>query len=165
MDQIGGVGMATDWDVSAQGNITDNRFLKVDGELATVKQQKDGDGVSKITNYYMVTSTQAGYELAFQNQQMNDGAQVTPWNSDAWMQKSVAWLFDIGATRYDTVAAFGANRGITREEAAKFFAQVKMDRSDNAIDGDFSCEFDDMATADQTLKASISQACELGIMK
>ena len=83
-----------------------------------------------------------------------------------WLEKAILWLYDDAkATKYNTAETFGATREITREEAAKFFAQVKTYWSDNAVEGDFDCTFDDIASGDQTLVASIKLACELGIMK
>ncbi len=109
---------------------------------------------------------QAGYELDFQSEDVNDGQTVTPWDKSMWSEKAIQWLYnDAKATKYNTAATFGSDREITREEAAKFFSQVKMYRSENALDTDASCTFSDMNSADETLKASIAQSCKLGIMK
>lgn len=81
------------------------------------------------------------------------------------MQKSIDWLYDIGATQYNNIEDFGANRTILREEAAKFFAQVKQEWGGGSVTGDFSCTFNDMNSADATLRASIDLACDLGVMK
>lgn len=166
IDQIGGVDTADEWDISAQGNITDNRFMKVDGTLGSTQELKFGDGVEKITNYYTVKSTQAWYELSFTNKELNDWAGVTEWNRDMWMQKSIDWLHEIWATQYDNEEDFGADRSIMREEATKFFAQVKQHRWDNPIQGgNYDCMFSDIMTADYTLRSSIDLACDLGVMK
>ena len=122
LDQIWGVNMWTGRNITTDGVITDNRFLKVSGTLGSTQEAEFGDGVEKITSYYTVVSTDAGYELRFQNTELNDGAWVVERDSDMWLENSIEWLYDIGATQYDTPEEFGANRSITREEAASIFS-------------------------------------------
>ena len=83
-------------------------------------------------------------------------------------KSGVRWASSgIAATaQYDNEEDFGADRSIMREEAAKFFAQVKQQWWENAVQGgSYSCMFEDIMTADYTLRASIDLACELGVMK
>lgn len=47
--------------------------MKVVGDFGVTQEVQFGDGVNKITNYYTVISTQGGYELRFQNKELNDG--------------------------------------------------------------------------------------------
>ena len=76
----------------------------------------------------------------------------------------VSWMFEQWLTKYATVSSFFPNELITREQAAKFFAQfadiVELEESSVA-----SCVFWDIGDADYTLIPHIIQACEYGLLK
>lgn len=54
---------------------------------------------------------------------------------------------------------------LTREQAAKMFTQFAKALNFSSLSGTISCNFRDLAKADASLKASIQEACALGLMQ
>lgn len=86
---------------------------------------------------------------------------------DTELQNAVTWMYTNGLTRYNSVALFMPNDTITREQASKFFGEFakvaygkQLDKSWNTVQ---RCDFKDLNTADNTLKANIVEACLLNI--
>ena len=74
-------------------------------------------------------------------------------------------MFDKGLTKFDNADGFGGNRTITREQAAKFFAQFAKKVLNRTEDTSMNCSFSDSASIDSTLSADVTSACQLGLFK
>ena len=75
----------------------------------------------------------------------------------------VQWLFDNGLTMRATVDTFQGSATITREQAAKFYAQYATNVLKKTPDTSKSCTFSDLSTANPGLQDSITQSCQLGL--
>ena len=76
---------------------------------------------------------------------------------------ALAWMHDIGMTRYDTLDAFRPHDFVTRQEGAKFFSVFTKQVLLKTLDTGKYCFFDDLENADPSLKNSILESCMLGI--
>ena len=72
---------------------------------------------------------------------------------------------DHGLTSAKEIAGYAPFDPLTREQAAKMFTQFAKALHFSALSGSVSCSFSDLAKADATLKASIQEACSLGLMQ
>lgn len=81
-------------------------------------------------------------------------------------EQSLQRLYEQGLTRYHTISEYRPIAWLTREQAAKFFANRAslISKADTTTVGR-KCTFSDLTQADPTLTSSIAQACQLGIVK
>lgn len=79
--------------------------------------------------------------------------------------EAIQRMRDYGLTNAKEIAGYAPFDPLTREQAAKMFAQFAKALQFSAISGSASCSFTDLAKADATLKASIQEACALGLMQ
>ncbi len=88
-----------------------------------------------------------------------------PYNSiqEAEFPSALIMLYSYGLTQYNTIAAFGDENILTREQAAKMFSQFAINilcRQPNQAQPVYK----DYDTADSTLKSYITLAYQLGLM-
>lgn len=89
-----------------------------------------------------------------------------PWtHSHADAGVAIKWMHGLGLTKFDTYESFQANANITREQAAKFFAQFALKVLKKTANANMNCTFNDDASIDSTLKADVVTACQLGLFK
>lgn len=93
----------------------------------------------------------------------SEQACVRPWEQK-WTDV-VTWAYNNGITKFDTVDDFHGNVAITRQQAAKMFmARLQSTNQPFAMPAIY-CVFEDEASIDPTLKASVNDVCALGLMK
>ncbi len=86
-----------------------------------------------------------------------------PVVTDPEMIDAISWGYDAGLTKYSGTDTFMPYANLTREQFAKFASEFGMSVLGlEEVAG--NCSFTDMADADYTLSASITAACELGLM-
>lgn len=74
------------------------------------------------------------------------------------------WAFDKELTTMSSMNTFMWENAITREQAARFL--VKGSKAlDIDLSSDQSCDYKDLASADQSLVEFINESCEMGIFK
>lgn len=86
-----------------------------------------------------------------------------PVVTDPEMIDAISWGYDAGLTKYSGTDTFMPYANLTREQFAKFASEFGMSVLGlDEVAGD--CSFSDLASADSTLSASITAACNLGLM-
>lgn len=86
-----------------------------------------------------------------------------PTVNDPEMIDAISWGYDAGLTKYSGTDTFMPYANLTREQFAKFASEFGMTVLGlDEVAG--NCSFSDLADADSTLTASITAACELGLM-
>ncbi|MEF2175905.1 MAG: MG2 domain-containing protein [Candidatus Absconditabacteria bacterium] len=80
---------------------------------------------------------------------------------------AVDYMYSNGLTKYSDVNDFQPDVTLNREQAAKFFVEFAKVSKGMKVPSTSSehCKFSDINEADSTLRANISQACEMGIFK
>ena len=71
----------------------------------------------------------------------------------------------MGMTKFNTVESFQTTATITREQAAKFFAQFATKAMNKTPNTSLECTFKDEASIDPTLAADVKLACQLGLFR
>jgi hypothetical protein len=89
---------------------------------------------------------------------------AAPAVTDPELIDAVSWGYDLGLTSYSDADAFMPYNYINREQAAKFFSEFGDQVLGLTADSPASCSFLDTASADSSLAASITKACQQGIM-
>jgi hypothetical protein len=84
--------------------------------------------------------------------------------NDSEFSQAVTRMTEQKMTIYDQPMQFRPNDRVTREEAAKFFVNFAKNMSIESI-GNKACAFNDLNISDTTLRQSLLDACERGIMK
>lgn len=79
--------------------------------------------------------------------------------------EAVTWMYAQQMTKYIDPIAFQPESLVTREQAAKFFVQYATKIALKTIDTTKYCSFDDLESADPTLKNDILQSCLLHLFK
>ena len=79
--------------------------------------------------------------------------------------EAVTWMYSEQMTKYINPIAFQPESLVTREQAAKFFVQYATKIAFKTIDTTRYCAFDDLESADPTLKNDILQSCLLYLFK
>ncbi len=79
--------------------------------------------------------------------------------------EAIQRMRDHGLTNAKDIASYAPFETLTREQAAKMFAQFAKALNFSALSGAVSCNFSDLAKADISLKTSIQEACALGLMQ
>ncbi len=79
--------------------------------------------------------------------------------------EAIQRMRDHGLTSAKEIAGYAPFETLTREQAAKMFAQFAKALNFSALSGAVSCNFSDLAKADTSLKTSIQEACALGLMQ
>lgn len=81
------------------------------------------------------------------------------WNTE--LQR----LYSNWLTKYTSLTSFDSKNYFTREQSAKFFSQFAINVLKKTPDTNLACNFNDISTADQTLKNDIITSCQLWIFK
>lgn len=68
-------------------------------------------------------------------------------------------------TRFTDESSFQPLQALTREQAAKFFAEFAKKELQKQPDLNMSCSFSDSAKIDPTLQASVIESCQLGLFQ
>lgn len=71
----------------------------------------------------------------------------------------------MGMTKFNTLESFQTDATITREQAAKFFAQFALKVMNKTPDTSLACTFKDEASIDTTLLADVKLACQFGLFR
>lgn len=72
---------------------------------------------------------------------------------------------DKGMTKFSDESSFQPLQALTREQAAKFFAEFAKKELQKTPDTNVACTFSDMAQIDSTLQASVIESCQLGLFQ
>lgn len=83
---------------------------------------------------------------------------------DPEFDAALAWMYENGLTKYNSVDAFRPFDTLTREQAAKFFS-VFAEKVLGATPADVEAEFTDLDSADPTLEAFIVTSFQMGLFK
>lgn len=74
------------------------------------------------------------------------------------------WAFDTGMTTMTSFGAFMFENAINREQAARFLVKG-AEALEIDLSSDQTCDYQDLASADQSLVSFINEGCEMGIFK
>lgn len=89
-------------------------------------------------------------------------------NNTPTAQEIINFLYEKGATIFNTKDKFMFDSNITREQASKFFVMIKKtvfpEKNVSKAPGT-SCSFTDLKKADKTLQSFIVEACEMWLFK
>lgn len=77
----------------------------------------------------------------------------------------IDWMYSNNLTIYNTQDAFGRDRPVTRGEISKFFTKFAQLIGKQKTRTTAECQFDDIDGYDYTLKPTIIEACEYGLVK
>lgn len=89
---------------------------------------------------------------------------VTSLN-DVEFTSALQWAHGQGMTKFADEQAFRPFDVLTREQAAKFFAEFAKKELQKTPDTTLSCTFSDAAEIDATLMASVTESCQLGLFQ
>lgn len=92
-------------------------------------------------------------------------AQSVPSLNDAEFTVALKWANTNGMTKFSDEQSFKPFEMLTREQAAKFFAEFAKKELQKEADTTVSCTFSDEAEMDTTLKASVIESCQLGLFQ
>jgi hypothetical protein len=85
-------------------------------------------------------------------------------NNTPTAQEIINFLYEKGATIFNTKDKFMFDSNITREQASKFFVMIKKtvfpEKNVSKAPGT-SCSFTDLKKADKTLQSFIVESCEM----
>lgn len=85
--------------------------------------------------------------------------------NDPEFDAALAWMYETGLTKYNTADAFRPYDTLTREQAAKFYAEFAVKALGMTVTTTVQPDFADLSTADATLRDSIVQSYQLGLFK
>lgn len=85
--------------------------------------------------------------------------------NDPEFDSALSWMYENSLTMYNTADAYRAYDTLTREQAAKFYANFAKAELGLELDATKDCNFSDLDQADPSLKDSIVEACQLGLFK
>lgn len=83
--------------------------------------------------------------------------------TDPELWEAIAWMHSHAMTKYTDVDAFRPHDYVSRQEAAKFFGGFAIHSLFRVVDQTMYCYFDDIESADPSLKNSIIESCMLHI--
>lgn len=84
---------------------------------------------------------------------------------DPEFDSALDWMYTNGMTSYSAQEDFMPFNNLTREQAAKFYAEFAETELGLERDADAECNFEDLEEADSSLTDSIVKACEMGLIK
>lgn len=84
---------------------------------------------------------------------------------DPEFDSALAWMHENGLTQYQTVDEYRPFDTLTREQAAKFYAEFTKTALGETAEETGECQFNDLDSADQTLDESIVDACQMGLFE
>ncbi len=82
------------------------------------------------------------------------------------VNEAIQWMHDHGMTSAKEIAAYQPFAPLTREQSAKMFAQFAKTLAFSPISGaKAQCQFKDLQQGDSSLRSSIAEVCQLGLMQ
>lgn len=94
-----------------------------------------------------------------------NNAVVSTMIEDKEYLEAVTWMYSQQMTKFLDPIAFQPESLVTRAQAAKFFVNYATKIAGKTIDTALYCTFDDLESADATLKNDILQSCLLRLFK
>jgi hypothetical protein len=88
------------------------------------------------------------------------------FTSAAIVDDAISWMYENGLTIHNNKTDFNADRGLRRDEAAKFYVNfAKLLGRDTYVKTENQCKFSDINESRSDLKPIVIESCRLGLFQ